>query len=221
MTLPGPDRTDGLSAPAATLPAVDIARDRWITRSELRLAGITIAVLAAVGAATGLGWAAWARTATRGLVYTKTAIIPDETEGFISSDGRFAVLTAVIGLAAGALIWQRRDQRGPVAVAGLGIGALIGALLTDLVGHLVGGGTTSGTVGTVLPRLPLQVHAYGFVLVEALFAVGCYVICAAFINPDDLGRPSAGSVRGGVELQQPGGHGDGSGAGQQDDLAPQ
>ncbi len=79
-------------------------RDPWVTAAELRLAAITVGGLAVLGALAGLGWAAWARTATRGLVYTKTAIIPDETEGFISSDGRFAVITAVIGLGAGVLI---------------------------------------------------------------------------------------------------------------------
>jgi hypothetical protein len=189
----------------------------WFERADLLLAAVTIGALAVIGALAGLLWSAWSRTATRGLVYTKTAIIPDQTEGFISTDGRFVVITAVIGVIAGLIGWRLRARRGPVTVAGLAVGAVIGAGLTDLIGHLVGGGTTKGTVGTVLARLPLQVHATGCVFVEAALAVVVYVLCAAFVRPDDLGRAS---VRPELEVQQPGRDRDAASAAEQNDLAP-
>jgi Protein of unknown function (DUF2567) len=212
------------------LPPARPTAEPWVTRGDLRFAAVTIAALAVAGALAGLVWGAWSRTATRGLVYTKTAIIPDQTEGFISSDGRFAAITAVIGLVAGALVWRWRGARGPFTVAALAVGCALGAFLTDLVGRLIGGGTTSGTVGTVLRRLPLEVHASGLVFLEALLAVGLYVVFAAFINPDDLGRDRVDvDERGGstalvgatVDLQQPGRDRDAAGAPEQDDLAPE
>jgi Protein of unknown function (DUF2567) len=190
----------------------------WLERDDLRLAAVTIAALAVVGALAGLLWSAWSRTATRGLVYTKTAIIPDQTEGFISTDGRFVVITAAIGIIAGLIAWRLRTRRGPVTVAGLAVGAVVGAGLTDLIGHLVGGGTTKGTVGTVLARLPLQVHATGALFVEAALAVAVYMLWAAFVRPDDLGR---GSVRTELEVEQPGRDRHTAGPAEQDGLAPQ
>ena len=133
----------------------------WVERNDIRLAAVTIASLVVIGAVAGFAWAAWSATATRGLIYTRTTIIPDQTEGFVSSDGRFTVITLAIGLLAGLIVWRRRGERGPGAVAGLAVGAVLGAALTDLVGHLVGGGTRDGTVGSVVTRLPLQVHALG------------------------------------------------------------
>jgi hypothetical protein len=222
----GPDAAP--AGPVGPVGPAPLAREPWFERVDLRLAVITIAVLAVLGAVAGLGWAAWSRTATRGLLYTKTAIIPDQTEGFISSDGRFIVITAVIGLVAGLAVWRRRAERGPVAAMGLAVGAVLGAVLTDLVGRLVGGGTTNGSVGTIVTRLPLRVHALGALFVEAALALAVYVICAAFVNPDDLGRArTAGTdsavpplVGAGLDLQQPGGDRDAAGAAQQDDLAP-
>jgi hypothetical protein len=171
---------EAVSAPASS-------REPWATRGELIFAAQVIGALLLTGVLVGLLWRVWASTATRGLVYYHGAIVPDETEGFISSDGRFALLTTLVGLAAGVLVWLRRSRRGPVAVAALAFGAVAGAALTDLVGHLVGGGSTSGKVGTQLHRLPLEVHAIGLIFVEGAFALLVYVLCTQFAARDDLG----------------------------------
>jgi hypothetical protein len=191
----------------------------WVERGDLVVAAITIAALATIGALAGLVWSAWSNTATRGLVYSKTAVIPDETEGFISSDGRFTVITAVIGVVAGIIVWRQRSVRGPVAAAGLAVGAVLGALLTNVVGGAIAGGTTKGRVGDVIARLPLHVHASGLLFVEAVVALAAYVLCAAFVNPDDLGRNSI-SVGPGLELEEPGRDRDAAGSVEQDNLAP-
>ena len=111
-------------------------------------------------------------------------------------------------------------------VAALAIGGTAGAALTDLIGHLVGGGTTKGTVGTILARLPLQVHATGSLFVEATLAVAGYVLCVAFVRPDDLGRTGSFAatepalVGAELEVEQPGRDRDTAGVAEQDDLTP-
>jgi uncharacterized membrane protein YeaQ/YmgE (transglycosylase-associated protein family) len=176
---------------AGPLPAVSAARrEPWVGPGDVRAAGVLLIGLIVVGAIAGAGWAAWSRTPTRGRVYTAHSIIPDTTEGFISSDGRFVIITVVIGLAAGLIAWSRRAHRGPLMIVSLAAGTVIGALVTDLVGRLLGGGTDSGKLNALLPRLPLQVHATGLLFVEGVLAVGLYTLCAMFVAPDDLGRPT-------------------------------
>ena len=159
----------------------------WFSRAELVAAYLAVFGLVVLGSVLGILWHFWSNTPTRGLVYTAHSIVPDETEGFVSSDGRFAVLTTVLGLLAGLLAWLWRSRRGWLMIAGLTIGAVAGSIATDLVGHLLGGGRSSGTVNTVLPRLPLQVHAYGLLFLEGAAALAVYLICALSASADDLG----------------------------------
>lgn len=170
----------------------------WFHPREVRVASATFLVLLVVGALLGLVWNLWSRTPTQGLVYTAHAIIPDETEGFISSDGRFLVLTGVVGLLAALIVWFRPGGRGPLVAAALAAGGVAGALATDLVGHVSGGGSDTGAIDTLLPRLPLQVHAHGLLVVEAGLALVVYLICALFASRDDLAstRAAAGSPGG-------------------------
>jgi hypothetical protein len=150
-----------------------------------------VGLLAGVGIVLGIVWHLWSRTPTAGLVYTSHSIVPDETEGFISSDGRFAVLTGAIGLLAGVLAWTRRAYRGPAIATALTVGGVLGAILTDVIGRLLGGGKDTGTLNTVLARLPLQVHAIGLVGLEAALALLAYLLPALFVTADDLGREPA------------------------------
>ncbi len=82
---------------------------------------------------------------------------------------------------------MRRPRRGPVTVAALVVGTVAGAELTNLMGHLVGGGSTAGKLGTQLARLPLEVHAIGLLFVEGALALLVYLLCTLFATPDDLG----------------------------------
>jgi len=189
--IPSPYGPAGSFGPPAGYgpPAVQPApHEPWVSPGDVRAALGLLIGLVVVGAIAGAGWAAWSRTPTRGLVYTAHSIIPDQTEGFISSDGRFVIITAVIGLAAGLIAWSRRAHRGPLMIVSLGVGTVVGAALTDLVGRLLGGGKDSGKVNTLLARLPLEVHATGLLFVEGVLAVGLYTLCAMFVAPDDLGR---------------------------------
>jgi hypothetical protein len=162
----------------------------------------------------------------------------DETENQIAADGRFLVIVSAVGLLAALLTWfVRPGNRGPVVLLGLIVGGLSGAALTDLVGHLTGGGSFSGktyrlsdgSVQEVTLRLPLSLHMTGLLFVEAALATLLYGVLTAFAAHDDLGRPdpvrdrlrARRSVHADGEPQHGWGHRDGAGALQQGDLPPQ
>jgi hypothetical protein len=182
-----PQLTPDLSIPPGPPAPRDSPGVPWVTRAELLFAARMIAILLIVGAVVGLLWRLWASSPTRGLVYYHSAIVPDESEGFISSDGKFAVMTAVVGLIAGALAWRNVRYRGPVGAGALAVGGVAGAALSSLVGHLVGGGGTAGKLGTQLPRLPLEVHSTGLLFVEGALALFVYLLFTLFAATDDLG----------------------------------
>ncbi len=172
-------------APTPADRACETGQVSRLPRAELRAAGLLVGVLAVVGAPAGWVWQAWAPR-TVGLV-TSGGLIPDEKESFMAGDGRFLLITGAIGVVAALLAWTRRSVRGPVVPVGLLVGGLAGAALTDLVGRLTGGGTSSGTPGTLVTP-PVRVHAPVFLLGEAALALFVYGVCAVASSDDDLGR---------------------------------
>lgn len=188
------------------------------------MAGVRLVLaLAVLGALLGVLWQWWSPPGPIGYVVAPHAIQPDETEAFIAGDGRFAAICAGAGLLAGAATWVRTSTRGPITVLALAVGGLLGSLLTDLVGHVLGGGTGDGKANTLLRELPLTVHMRGLLLLEATVAVLVYGVCASFAAEDDLGRPEAQAplVGAGDQVQHAWGHADAPGALQQPDLPPQ
>jgi hypothetical protein len=192
---------------------------------QLRAAALVFLALAAVGCLLGPVWSWWSPPGPLG-ERIPAGIIADETEAFIAADGRFAVLAAGVGLVAAALVWCIRSVRGPWMVTALALGGVVGALLTDVVGHAVRGGGRAVTVAPNVARiahLPLQVHASGLLLVEGAAGALLYGLCIAFTAHDDLGRadPVRDSVRAGRHPHHGGGYGDAPGAVQQGDFTPQ
>ena len=162
--------------------------DRWATREDLRAGAVIVVVLAAVGAALGPLWVWWSPSGPLGLVVAPHAIQVDENESFVAVDGRFAVLTAIVGVLAGLVVWFLRSARGPVAAAALAAGGFAGALCTEGVGRLIDNGTDSAPVNTVIRHLPLAVHATALRLLEPLLALLVYSVFTAFAADDELGR---------------------------------
>ena len=159
--------------------------------------GRVVGLLALVGIVLGLIWWAWAPERPRAIVisthrflglFDVAAVQPGEQENWIAGDGRFALLTGIVGLLAGYAAWRWRRTRGPEMVAALGLGSVVGAALTALVGFLLGAGSVTGRPGTVIVTR-LNVHAYGLYFLQAALAVAVYSICVAFAKDDDLGRP--------------------------------
>lgn len=203
-------------------------RARWVPAEEVRTGLAIIAGLVVVGALLGIVWELWSPPGPPGLIVSPGEIQADETEPFIASDGRFAVLAIVVGIVAGVVAWLLRRSRGPAVAAALAVGGVAGAALMNLVGHSLRGGSTRGAQYAVVRHLPLSVHATGLLFLEAAVAVLVYLLCASFAAADNLGRPepalavpTAGSVGVGGEVQDPGGDADAAGGLEQRDLPPQ
>lgn len=186
-------------------------------------AGIYIvAALAVAGAVLGVLWKVWSPPGPLGYVVGPHAIQADETEAFVAADGRFAVITALTGIIAAVTLWFAKPLRGPVTAGALAAGSLLGALLTELVGHVLAGGHSSGPPNSVIAHLPLSVHMTGLRFVEAAAAILVYGLFVSFAPSDDLGRPgSSDLVVHGDQPEDRGRHGDGAGALQQTYLPPQ
>lgn len=161
-------------------------REPWARAGELRAAAWLAGALIVAGPLVGLVWQAIAPR-TQGFVYMPHSVVPDESEAFIASDGRFLFLTGAVGLVAAVVAWTWRSSRGPVVAAALAAGGLVGALLTDLVGRAVGGGHADGPLKATF-TLPVVVHARGLLFAEAMLAVLVYGACAVFAKRDDLNR---------------------------------
>ena len=241
-----------MTAPVAYAPAEpDVHRADTGTVNDVVVAVIVVVGLAVVGAVAGLVWMVWTPARPPAQILGGGQYIPDETEAFIAGDGRFLVVTAVIGLGAALLAWfTRRHNRGVAVSAALVVGGLVGAALTELVGHLTGGGSAAGRVVTassgqqfrLTQHLPLSVHTSGLLMIEAAVAVLVYGMFAAFTVHDDLGHPdpvrdrvqraaappttappmmAPPSVDAGGHPQYGWGYGDAAGPAQQGDLPPQ
>ena len=172
-------------------PAAPV-REPWLEPGDVRAAATLAGVLVILGLVAGLVWAAVSPHGS-GVVVTKTEIIPFEQENWIAADGRFAIITAIIGLVAGLVAWFWRSRRGPVLVAGLAVGAIVGSALTALVGRAVSSGHSTGAVNSGI-RLHIVLHAHGLLAIEGVVALAAYLGGVLFAGPDDLGRPADASL---------------------------
>ena len=159
---------------------------------QLRVPGLVIAALAVLGALLGLVWQAWSPAGPLGAVL-RAGVQPDETEAWAAGDGRYALITAAVGLLAGFVAWYLTSSRGPWMAVALGVGGLAGAALTAVVGWAVRGSgpdfRCGSDTGRCVAHLPLTVHMHGLWFAEAVIGVLVYSLLAAFARDDDLGRP--------------------------------
>lgn len=211
---------------------IPAAEPREQTTRDYRPVAILFAALIVLGVVLGVVWELWSPPGPRGGVLT-AGIQADETESFAAADGRYALLTGVLGILAGIAAWYLRRHRGPVVAAALALGGVGGGLLTVLVGHLIRGtGSTyrCGTeTGKCIDHLPLWVQMHGLWFLEAALAVLVYSIFVAFAADDDLGRPDPArdarlarrSVGPQSDVQHPGPYGDAAGPPQQHEFPAQ
>lgn len=158
---------------------------------EVRAAAWLFAALLGAGVLLGVIWARWSPAGPQGYQYTHhiAVQVSEEGETFAASDGRFAVLTVLLGIVAGVGMWFVRSVRGPWIALALAVGGWLSAEVTSQVGHLVAGGADSGPYHHIIDHLGLHVRASGLIMLEGAAAVLLYSVLAAFAVQDDLGRP--------------------------------
>lgn len=170
-------------------PQFDARADRTV---QLKAAALLIGVLVVVGAIMGVVWELWSPPGPAGLVL-EHGIQADESETFVAGDGRFVILTLIVGLIAGGVAWFIKAARGVYVALALVVGGVLGAAVTELVGWALRGQGSKYRCGdgtfTCINHLPLTVHMHALLLTEAIAAVLVYLLCVAFAAADDLGRP--------------------------------
>lgn len=231
--------TDHSTVPDVDVPPVPPSAESALVgpdTAQRRVAAMVVAALAVVGCLLGVVWAWWSPPGPAG-ERIPAGVIADETEAFIGADGRFLVVTAAVGLVAAVVAWRLRSARGPWVAGALGVGGVVGAVLTELIGHLLRGASRAIPVehGAVAYRhLALSVHATGLLFAEGALAAMVYGLFVAFTAYDDLGRADpvraalrpdlaerGTSVEPGGQPDDGWGHGDAPRPLEQRDLPPQ
>ncbi|MCW2889147.1 MAG: hypothetical protein QOE54_3050 [Streptosporangiaceae bacterium] len=106
---------------------------------QVRIAVVTVVASAVLGVLAGLLWAAISPHVKYVSVDGKIFLIDPESPAVIGTDGRFALITAGIGLACGVAAYLAAGRGNDlVLVAGLAVGGIVAALLAWRVGHLIG-----------------------------------------------------------------------------------
>lgn len=152
----------------------------------IRLAGFLLLSGLPVGM---LWWLLAPRRSYRVAEQGAFAIEPD-SEAAVGADGWFMLLTGVVAILAVILVWRYARVRGPVVVLALAVGTLLCGLATWQVGELLGRGPTAAALadlGAVVLG-PLELRAYGALVVAPFAAVGSYLLGVCFTASDDLGR---------------------------------
>jgi hypothetical protein len=145
--------------------------------------------LATTARAVGLIWLWWSPTAVSYLLSDGSGgsvVIPDESEAQIAGDGRFMALTVLAGVLFGIVAWMAGRPRGPLTIAVLGAGSVLGSALAMATGQWLSGGTASPALNTAFhPKLAL--HASAALWLQALVAVLVYTSLAGLSADPTLG----------------------------------
>lgn len=106
---------------------------------QVRIAVMTVVISAVLGIPAGLLWAAICPHVKYVSVNGKIFLVDPESPAVIGADGRFALITAGIGLACGVAAYLAAGRGNDLAlVAGLAVGGVVAALLAWRTGHLIG-----------------------------------------------------------------------------------
>jgi hypothetical protein len=194
-----------------------IVKDWSGVRRQLLTATVTTLVTAVPGALVGLLWQAISPSIRYVIVDGRPVIADPETQTLISTDGRFAILTAVAGLVCGMAAYLAAGRAADIAIViGLAVGGIGAALLAWRVGHYIGldafqhavRGAKDGALVTGVADL----RATGVLVFWPLVAVGVFGLSEAMDmagrhgadRPEGL-APGDGGEPGGGEPHQVGG----------------
>ncbi|MDQ1730535.1 MAG: hypothetical protein QOK10_694 [Pseudonocardiales bacterium] len=136
-----------------------------------------------LGLIAGLIWLAWAPKTVGYLIpgaNNATLFIPDESENQIAGDGRYCLLTVIVGAAAALLAWYLlRHRRGPLTLTALALSSLLSSLLARWIGEVLSSGHNTGALRTAI-QPTLTLHALPLLLVQSFVAVLVYTALAGF-----------------------------------------
>ena len=179
--------------------------DRAFRRRLLIGGGVIVAILAIVGVVQGVLWA-WVAPGEQVKVYADGSYGALPTADFhpFVDLALFVLSGLVIGLIAGAAVWQARSIRGVGALLVVVVGSAIGAALAYWIGLAMVTGVDPATVGATgkeqivvqAPRLSTPL----VILAQPALAAAVYTFLAAWNGRPDLGRtgltdPEAGTQR--------------------------
>ncbi|MDQ6874584.1 MAG: DUF2567 domain-containing protein [Actinomycetota bacterium] len=182
-------------AAAGQLPA-DPPRPRSARRApgtELTAGLATLVTLGVLGAAVALVWAALSPRVRIVITPAGPDLVQYANSDFFAGDGTFLVVGLVAGVLSGIVCWFIAQRwRGPVILAGLALGALLGALVAWQVGRQLG--LThyhqllhSTEVGRRFDK-PVDLRSKAALLAQPFAATLTYVFLAARVARPDLDR---------------------------------
>jgi hypothetical protein len=119
-------------------------------------------------------------------------VIPDESESQIAGDGRFVLLSVLLGVVFGLVAWRLRTDRGPVVLGALAVAGLLSSVLARAVGELLSTGSAHRQLNAAFtPQLSL--HAVPALAIQAFFGVLVYTARAGLsADPELTDRDPAG-----------------------------
>ena len=168
-------------------------KPEWVT------AAVVVGALAVIGAALAPLWVHLApRLAFRVDQPGRALPVVPEAEEYIGADGRFVVITLIVGVVAGFACWLVRRSRGPLVLLALAAGGLLGAVITWRLGLRIGTGYQPADlqqVGKIIYQ-PLALRAKSALVVEPIAAVVVYLLGVGFTARNDLGQERASSGSG-------------------------
>jgi hypothetical protein len=188
---PYPAPPGGFGAPARRrLP--ELGAQVWPPRKhEWVTAAVVIGALAVIGAALAPLWVQLApRLAFRVDQPGRALPVVPEAEEYVGADGRFVIITLIVGVLAGIGCWLVRRSRGPLVLLALAVGGLLGAVITWRLGMRIGTGYQPADlqhVGRIIYQ-PLTLRAKSALVVEPVAAVLVYLLGVGFTARNDLGQ---------------------------------
>ena len=160
------------------------------TRRELTTALGVVVAFAVLGAALAVLWVRLAPRLEYRVVQPGRAVpVVPESEEYVAADGRFVLITLAAGVLAGLVCWLLRRSRGPVVLAAVALGGLLGAVVTWRLGVWLGPGYQPQElqeVGRIVIQ-PLELRAVAALVVEPVAAVAVYLLGVGFTVHNDLG----------------------------------
>jgi hypothetical protein len=175
---PGGSRAPGRHAPGRG-SAPDVARNAVEWRAALLPSLAVVAGTALLGVAGGYLWAAVAPRVALVVVGRGAAdLVNSETSAFIAADGWYCVICLVGGVISGLLgYWLVVRRHGPVAMAGVLIGALAAGLITLWIGEQSG----LATFHHLLATLPAGAHMQARLALGSRSAIAFWPLAAGLM----------------------------------------